>query len=312
MDSKRFMQFTAALKFLRVSDSPRIIPALRFSPRQTRKILKAFHAAQRNGVAVADLVCKAVEAVDLDTQVQLYDLFPVLCAQLSLTGLLRTTSRNGVLSLIWAEQNGLRYFIPAAANFEGFEGFWAPYRILDKQRFRTEQQKHERISKVKAAFPPPLWTGEPRPTNYDHVAIEEAFGSLGFQDLKKLQEIGFPWKALVHSSFPYLNDVRFCPLCGHTLSRKQKIVCADCYERRSRAKEKTPAQDITQPNPDGWTGLQVARVIGEHHWDSPAANAVFAVVYENEKLAAVAERYQLPQKTLSQYVYRTRKNLRST
>jgi hypothetical protein len=222
----------------------------------------------------------------------LVDPFPLLCLAVCLkTGQLQTILHRGVLSLVVCDVNSLRYIIPANA----VQGFWIPRRVSDRKRFKREQRDRRRTHRT-------LWRllPEARPDR-EHVSLENVFArDLDIEKEKKLcVELGFPWSAFPRSSFTYR------------------------YRRPSRAKFRPPQPtppSLEIPNRDGWTAHQVVRAIEKHGWSTAVSNAVFTLVYEQRldevpggkrlRVANVASQRGLAAKTLSQYAWVVRKELR--
>jgi hypothetical protein len=225
-----------------------------------------------------------------------FDRFPLLCAVVCLkTGQLRTILHRKMPSVVLHETNALQYIVRADAIEAGF---WIPCRASDRQRFRIERQRRRKVSTTQK---PPVWQGEPRP-DWEHVPVESIFPSaLDFQRTKNLWvELELPWWPFQRPSFTYR------------------------YQRRSRAKLRMPrpAPSLQIQNKDGWTAHQVVRAIEKHGWSDTVSNAVFTLVYEQRldeipgdkrlRVADVAAERGLCVKTLSQYVWLARKELRGS
>jgi hypothetical protein len=249
------------------------------------------HLVYRDGSPV--IAASPAEKLPPQQQVvcsHIYDLFPLLCAQLIMLGRLPITSRDGVLYLVWARENGLRYLVPAEAMTAGF---WTPCHTPDKQRFRREQRRRTRISDAEDAFPPPFWTGEPRPTGYNSVVFQTCFPSdAEYESLKSIcRDLGFPWSGIC-----LVGSYRFIP-----------------RKRKSRAKPKPepiPAPDFSLPNKEGFNARDITTVIEKHRWAEATCSAVFEIVYEGRRLKDVATERDQPRKKLSQYVWEIRTELR--
>ena len=125
---------------------------------------------------------------------------------------------------------------------------------------------------------------------------------LDFQKKNNLcLELGFPLWAFQRSSFTYR------------------------YQRPSRAKLRLPKPalpSLEAPNKDGWTAKEVVRAVEKHAWDNNVSSAVFTIVTEQRldeipgdkrlRVADVAAERGLSVKTLSQYVWRVRSDLRNS
>jgi len=225
----------------------------------------------------------------------LFEPFPLLCLVVCLkTGRLRTHLHRKTLSLVVCDVNSLRYIIPATA----VAGFWIPRRVSDRKKFKREQRERKRIHRA-------LWRllPEARPADTENVPVESVFAcDLDIQKKKNLcLELGFPWWAFPRSSVTYR------------------------YQRPSRAKVRLPEPTppaLETPNKDGWTADQVVRAIEKHGWSNALSNAVFALVYEQRldeipggmrlRVADIATQHGLSAKTLSQYIWLVRKELRKS
>ena len=232
-----------------------------------------------------------------DRYEHLFDPFSLLCAVVCLkTGRLKTILNRKMPSVVLHEANALRYILRA----DGIEaGFWIPCRPSDRERFRIERQRRRKVGTTQK---PPLWRGEPRPDR-EHVPVESIFPSdLDIQITKNLWlELELPWWPFPRPAFTYR------------------------YQRPSRAKLRMPKPappSLETANRDGWTAHQVVRAIEKHGWSDTISNAVFTLVYEQRldeiprdkrlRVADVAAERGLSVKTLSQYVWLVRKELRGS
>jgi hypothetical protein len=230
------------------------------------------------------------------TDEHLFDPFPMLCSVVCLKkGPLKTILHRKMPSVVLHETNALQYIVRADAIEAGF---WIPCRASDRQRFRIERQRRRKVSTTRK---PPLWRGEPRPDR-EHVPVESIFPSaMDLQRTKNLWvQLELPWWPFQRPSFTYR------------------------YQRPSRAKLRMPkpTPSLETANREGWTAHQVVRAIEKHGWSDTVSNAVFTLVYEQRldeipgdkrlRVADVAAERGLCVKTLSQYVWLVRKELRGS